>query len=313
MGLFVIVALVMLLVGVFLVGDTGSVFGERYHLVTLMNSAAGLARGAAVQVAGQPVGQVDHVQLIPPEKRPASGEAVAVWLAVDREIQTQVREDSKARIRTQGLLGDKLIDIDPGSPGARVLRDGDTIAAAPELNYQEALDEASAAVRQLTILTKNLADLTDRFLAGEGTAGQLIVNDELYRHLVDLSGSMNDVMSKLSSRESSLGKMLESGELYDRLLSMTSAMDTLATEVTTGQSTLGKLFRSDSLYRSLASVAARADSVFGAIQAGEGAMGQLVTDDALYEELLRMLVDLNSILTDLRTSPQKYIPPIKVF
>jgi hypothetical protein len=49
------------------------------------------------------------------------------------------------------------------------------------------------------------------------------------------------------------------------------------------------------------------------LRSGEGSIGQLIVDEALYEELLRMIVELNSILADLRANPDKYIPPIKVF
>ena len=106
-GVLLIVALALLATGIFFIGNTGNVFGDRYQLVTLMRSAAGLVPGAAVQVAGQPVGQVSRIAFIDPEGRPATGEGVAVWLAVNREVRDQIRTDSRARIRTQGLLGDR--------------------------------------------------------------------------------------------------------------------------------------------------------------------------------------------------------------
>lgn len=312
-GLLILVALSILAVGIFLVGRTGNVFGDRYRLVTLMGSAAGLVPGAVVQVAGQPVGQVDEVQLIPPEERPASGEAVAVWLAVDRSVRGLIRADSEARVRTQGLLGDRLIDIAPGSAGRPVLQAGDTLRAADALNYQELLDTASGAVISLTELVRDLTELTERAMGGEGSLGQLVVNDTLYHGLVDLSAGLSRVLERVDRGEGFLGRALEDEALYDRLVSVTAGLDSLTSAVAGGEGTLGRLVRSDSLYESLTRMAGRSDSLLGALRAGEGAMGRLLTEDALYEELLRTVVDLNAVLQDLRENPRKYIPPVTVF
>lgn len=312
-GIFILVALSILAAGIFLVGRTGNVFGHRYRLVTLMESAAGLVPGAAVQVAGQPVGQVAEVEFIPPEERPASGEAVAVWLAVDEAVRNLIRTDSEARVRTQGLLGDRLIDITPGSARNPVLSPGDTLPAAGALNYQEILDTASDAVVSLTELVHDLTGLTERTLAGEGTLGQLVVNDTLYRGLVDLSGSLNRVLERVDRGEGFLGRALEDDALYHRLVSATAALDSITSTVAAGEGSLGRLVRSDSLYESLSGMAERSDSLLRALRTGEGTMGRLLTEDALYEELLKTVVDLNAVLQDLRENPRRYIPPVEVF
>ena len=312
-GLVIIFALTILSVGVFLVGQIGNVFGERYRLVTLMSSAVGLVPGAPVQVAGQTAGQVDRIEFISPDQRPSTGEAVAVWLAVNTEVQDQVRDDSRARVRTQGLLGDRLIDIEPGSSAARVLQDGDTLSSASALSYTELLGQASDAVDGLTRLSASLADLTEGLLGGEGTAGQLIVNDQLYRQLVTLGDNLNEVLAPVAEGRGVFGRMLTDEELYDRLVAAVTSLDTITASVAAGEGTLGRLVRSDSLYRTLASSTATVDSLLGSLQEGEGSIGRLLTDDGLYEELLKTLVDLNTLLEDLREDPAKYIPPIRIF
>lgn len=312
-GLFLMVALALLALGVFLVGETGHVFGDRYRIVTLMHSSAGLVRGAPVQVAGQSAGQVDRIEFIEPERRPESGEAVAVWLAVDREVQRLVRSDSRARLRTQGLLGDRLIDIEPGSAAARVLEPGDTLPSLEALDYQEALDQASEAVTTLTVLVRNLTEVTRGVLEGEGTLGRLVTDDVLYARLTSLSGTLDRFLGRATSGEGFLGRMLEDEALYDRLASAVASLDSVTGAVATGEGTLGRLVRSDSLYRVLTDVTVRSDSILRAVQEGRGAFGRLVSEDAAYEELLKTLVELNAILEDVRQDPRRYIPPVKVF
>lgn len=312
-GLVILVSLVILAVGLLFVGRTGSVFGERYRLVTLMESAAGLTPGGAVQLAGQPVGQVERIQLIPVDRRPSEGHAVAIWLSINRSVQDQIRADSRARVRTQGLLGDRLIDIQPGSPSAVVLQPGDTLEASEPLDYQRVLNEAEGAVRNLTDITRDLTGITRGLVEGEGTVGRLLTDPALYERLVDVGGRLDTALAAVNRQDGTLGRLVHQETLYDRLLSSMAAMDTVTGRLAAGQGTLGRLMASDSVYLRLAAAADRADSLLARLESGEGSAGRMLTDDRFYEELLRSVVELNAILADLRANPRKYVPPVEVF
>lgn len=312
-GGLLIAGLALLAAGIFLIGGMGNVFGNRYRLVTLMESGAGLVSGSAVQLAGQNVGQVSRVEWIAPENRPETGEAVAVWLAVNEKVRRQIRSDSRARLRTQGLLGDRLVDIQPGSPDARILGSGDTLAASEPLDYQEILEQASGAVTGLRDLTGRLEELTRRMLAGEGSLGRLVTDETLYRRLSRLSGSLAGVLERAESGDGALGQLLTDRRLYERLVSFTASLDTVTRRVSQGEGTLGRLTTSDSLYRELEGTARRFNRILDRVESGEGTAGKLVTDQALYDELLKTLTDLNAVLEDLKRDPGKYIPPVEVF
>ena len=312
-GVVLIVSLIVLAFGVFFIGQIGNVFGERYKLVTLMESASGLIRGAQVQVAGQNVGQVDRVEFIQPEDRPVSGEAIAVWIDVSVTVQDQIRDDSRARVRTEGLLGDRLIDIEPGSAGKRVLVEGDTIQGAPAISYEELLGQAADAVQSLTILSNDLTETLSKVASGEGSLGQLLVDDGLYGGMLALNQNLNAIIEPISSGQGTFGQLLMDDELYDRLVSTAAGLDSVTHSVVTGEGSLGRLIGSDSLYLALISSANRADSLLSMVEGGEGLLAQLVSDEQLYEELLKTVVDLNAFLADVRENPEKFIPTIKVF
>jgi phospholipid/cholesterol/gamma-HCH transport system substrate-binding protein len=312
-GLLVLVALVVLSTAVFLVGDTGNVFGERYRLITLVRSAAGLVPGAAVQLAGQTVGQVDDIIFIPPDQRPATGEAVAIWLAINTDVRDQIRADSRAQVRTLGLLGDRLIDIRPGNAEARVLQPGDTVASAASLDYDALLAEGAEAVGDLTEVARNLAGLTGGLLEGRGTLGQLVVDEALYERLVALAESLDTLVAAAAAPEGNLMRLLNDDTLYVAVRSAVTSLDTLTRSVVDGEGTLGQLVRSDSLHMALNATVARADSLLAGLVAGEGSFGRLLDDEQLYEELLRTLVELNGMLEDVRRDPSRYVPEISVF
>jgi len=312
-GLLILVALIVLSLGVFMIGDTGHVFGQRYRLVTLVRSASGLVPGAAVQLAGQTVGQVDDIRLIPPDRRQGRRDAVAIWLAINVEVQDQIRADSRAQVRTQGLLGDRLIDIRPGTSEARVLQPGDTLASAASLDYDALLAEGAEAVGDLTDVARNLSALTRGLLDGAGTLGRLVVDEALYDHMVRLVEGLDTLIASAATPRGNLMRMLRDDTLYMAARSAVARFDTLTRSIMEGDGTLGQLVQSDSLYRELTSTVSHADSLLAGLLAGQGSAGRLIEDPELYEELLRTLVELNSILEDVRGDPSRYVPEISVF
>ena len=312
-GVFLIIALALGATAIVLIGRTGNVFGERYQLVTLVRSAAGLVRGAEVQLAGQAVGQVDRVALILPENRPEGGQAVALWLEVNVAVQAQIREDSRAQVRTQGLLGDRLIDIRPGSAEARILQDGDTLQAASSVDFDALIAEGSEAVGDLVEITSNLAELTRGVLEGEGTIGQLVTDAALYDRMVSLAGSMDTLLSAAADSDGPVMRMLEDDSLYLSIRSTLTSLDSLAAGVARGEGSLGRMLTTDTLYSALLGSVARTDSLLASLESGDGAMGRLFTDPALYEELLKAMVDFGALLEAVREDPDRYVPEVSVF
>lgn len=312
-GLLILGALLVGVLALLFVGRTGNVFGKRYELVTLVSSAAGLVPGAAVQLAGQTVGQVERVELIPVEHRPESGEAVALWIAVNREVQSQIRHDSRAQVRTQGLLGDRLVDISPGGVGERVLEPGDTVAAASPVDYDALIAEGAAAVGDLVEVASRLSELTRGILAGEGTLGRLVTDEELYVGLSGVAVSLDTLLAAASDPDSPIMRMLVDDSLYVSLRRTVVALDSTTARVARGEGTVGRLLADDSLYASLLATAGRTDSLLARVEAGEGSLGKMLEDPELYEELLKTVVDLGSLLEAIRDDPNRYVPDVSVF
>jgi phospholipid/cholesterol/gamma-HCH transport system substrate-binding protein len=119
-GVVIALGLLVLAVGIYQVGKLFDVFARRYSLFTLVENSAGLSSGAPVTLAGQRVGQVDEVQFIPVHERVGTAN-IRIRFSVNRNIQEQIREDSRAKLRTMGLLGDKILDLSVGTPRYPVL------------------------------------------------------------------------------------------------------------------------------------------------------------------------------------------------
>jgi len=311
-GGMILLALAILTVAVFKLGEAANLFSKRYKLVVLLPSANGLRVGGSVTVAGQLAGTVSSIDFLPPDADTTRNLRVVV--EVDQTLQQQVREDSRARLRTLGLLGDKVLDISPGTPRYPVLAPDDTIPATQTLDYEQVIAQAAGTVGDLTVLTHDLRSITGEIVRGEGTMGQLITNRTLYDQLSGTLTQMNQVLARMQNPNGTFGRLIDDPTLYNRLTSATTRLDSLLVAMQSPQGTLGKLLYDDTLYTRMVSASSAADSVLHLMTQGNGFAARLLTDQELYDQLNKSLTDLNTILEDVRQHPNKYTKGlVKIF
>src|SRR5919112_956270 len=143
-GAVILAALGILTVAVVKLGQAANLFAERYELVAFVPNANGLRVGGQVAVAGQLAGSVKAIDFLPVDGDTLRN--LKVTVEIDERIREQVRADSKARLKNLGLLGDKYIDISPGTPRFQTLAAGDTLPMGASLDYEAIVGQASGAV-----------------------------------------------------------------------------------------------------------------------------------------------------------------------
>lgn len=311
-GALVLVALAILTVAVFQLGEAANLFEKRYTLVTFLPNANGLREGGSVTVAGQLAGIVKRIDFLPVDAD--TGRNLKVTLEINQELQPQIREDSRARVRTLGLLGDKVIDVSVGTPRFSALPQGDTILSTESLDYEQVLVQASGAVDDLVQLTHDLRQITGGIVRGDGTMGQLLTNRTLYDQLNETMGQLNALLVRLQRPNGTFGRLVDDPTLYNQLTSLTASLDTILVAVNSQQGTLGKLLADDTLHTQLVAVTSGADSLIRQLHGGNGFAAKMLRDEQLYDQLLKAVTDLNAILADVRKDPRKYTKGmIKVF
>ncbi|HWL38607.1 MAG TPA: MlaD family protein [Gemmatimonadaceae bacterium] len=311
-GGVIFVALVILGVAIVRLGDAGNLFAKRFKLVAFVSNTSGLRVGSGVTVAGQMAGSIQEIEFLPPDADTTRN--LRVVIEVDRSLNEQVRLDSRARIKTIGLLGDKAFDITPGTPQHRPLREGDTLTILPSTDYEAVVAQAGDVMTEATALTRDLRRVTGSISRGEGTLGQLVTNRDLYDQLNTTLTRSTALMARLENPRGTIGRLLNDPALYYSLNRTVASADTLLSQMGSGQGSIAKLLRDDSLYMQLSSIVGRADSLVGLMANGQGTMQKLFTDEQMYNQLLKTVTDLNLMLSDMRRDPERYFQGmIKVF
>jgi phospholipid/cholesterol/gamma-HCH transport system substrate-binding protein len=303
-GVLIVIAVIILAFAAVRLGQAGNLFGKRFQLVSFVANASGLRIGGPVSVAGQLAGTIKDIQFLPPDLDTTRN--LKLLLEIDRKLSDQVRADSRAKIKTMGLLGDKVFDISVGTPRYRTLHEGDTLTIAPSIDYEAVVQQASGAISEVVGLTRDLKKVTGGITRGEGTLGQLVTNRQLYDQLNGTLARTSALMSRLENPRGTIGRLLDDPQLYYSLNRTVASADTIIRQITAGNGSVGKLMRDDTLYVHLVSVVSRADSLVGAMASGKGTMQKLFTDQQLYDMLLKTVTELNNVLVDVRRDPQRY-------
>jgi phospholipid/cholesterol/gamma-HCH transport system substrate-binding protein len=196
LGVFIVASLAILVAGIFIIGGKQYLFRSTYQLRAQFDNVVGLDAGGDVRVGGVHSGTVHSIVL--PHK---PGERVTVVMDLDKTTHEIVKQDSVATIETEGLLGNQFLAISFGSARSGEVRDGDLIASLPPLEMAELLQKASGlldgtqqAIQNATQATANLDSISTKIDKGQGTAGALVNDKQLYSNLAATSSSMRDTM-----------------------------------------------------------------------------------------------------------------------
>jgi phospholipid/cholesterol/gamma-HCH transport system substrate-binding protein len=155
-GVFVLLALVAGVGMVYALGARARLFESRYTVHADFTEVGGLNEGATVRLAGVQIGRVSRVNL-PPEP----GGKVRVDLSIGRRFANRVRRDSVARIETQGLLGDKIVELSVGTAGAPPTGDDDVIAARAPADFSTIVTEGAQTMKNVAALAESLKQTAD--------------------------------------------------------------------------------------------------------------------------------------------------------
>jgi phospholipid/cholesterol/gamma-HCH transport system substrate-binding protein len=196
LGAFIVATLAILVAGIFVIGGKQYLFSSTYQLKAQFDNVDGLDAGGDVRVGGVHSGTVHSIVL--PHK---PGEKVTVIMDLAKSTHEIIKQDSMASIETEGLLGNQFLAISFGSAGTVGVRDGDTIGSLPPLEMAQLLnkmsgilDSSQQAIHNATQATANLNSISAKIDGGQGTAGALVNDKQLYSNLEQTTATMNATM-----------------------------------------------------------------------------------------------------------------------
>jgi phospholipid/cholesterol/gamma-HCH transport system substrate-binding protein len=340
-GVIVTVSVALLCALLFLMTSTTgmAVFSKKLFVTTYFSNANGVQPGAPVTLEGVTIGEVTKVLITNDPKRRLT--PVKVDMKLDPKYHTSLHTDSRAALSTVGVLGDTVVNISSETATGPELQTGDELKTVNEPTIQDVVKEGQGTVESVNLILAKLDTIVDTIQKGQGSAGKLINDPQLYNEATATVAELHKLTVDLNSGKGSVGKLLHDDELYDRLNDTSAKLDSIATRLDGGKGSAGKLLTDDKLYENLNSTLAHANSILaeadagkgslgmlvkdpafankltatvdkldlllGNVNSGKGTLGKLATDDAAYANLNKLLNASTDLVTTIRSDPKKYL------
>jgi len=306
-GLVIIAAVAGILVAIMNLNEGMGLLRQQATFRALLDDSHGIKVGAPVRLNGVDTGNVIRIAI------DSSSGKVSLTFTINQDIVPLLRRDAAVLIRPMGLLGDKYLELLPGTPKEPPLQNGSVLTGQAESDITSLADSATATLENVDRSLKDLQAILTGLKEGKGTAGKLVTDPALFDHTTTLlrkaeaiSDKTAQLLARIEKGEGTLGQLVMDRSFYDRAAAAVDELQKVAALLNRPDGSLGRLARDPSLYQRLDSITTKSEVLVERIERGDGTLGKLVTQDQLYQRADKVLTEMENLLADVRKNPTKY-------
>ncbi len=223
LGAFVLGGLFFLVLMLYLIGKNRNLFGNTYELKVKFENIQGLVAGNNVRFSGIQAGTVKNVKII-------NDTVIEATLYIDTKMKNIIRKNAIASIGTDGLVGNKVLNIVPEKQPAPFAEEGDYISSKKGIDTEEMLQTLNKTNNDIAEITAELKLTTSRI--NKSAALWNLLNDESIPKEVrsslanirkatskagTIADNLNSIILKVKNGEGSLGAILNDSTIAKNL------------------------------------------------------------------------------------------------
>jgi phospholipid/cholesterol/gamma-HCH transport system substrate-binding protein len=279
LGIFVVAGILILILGLYFIGENRNLFGKTIRLYASFQNVNGLQTGNNVRYAGIDVGTVKKIEIL-------NDTMIKVSMDIGEKLKGVIRKNSITSIGTDGLMGNTLLNIDPGTSASPLVNDGDELESLHPVNTDAMLRTLQYTNSNIATISANLKFITDNIYKSRGT---------LYAALMD------------STLADHFGRALDNIELVSQnLVKTTNDFSSIASDLKEGKGFMGTLIKdtvmTQQLQQSVAEIKSSSERINTAsadlqstmqkINSGDGTVATMLNDTATANKLKRSIADI---------------------
>jgi phospholipid/cholesterol/gamma-HCH transport system substrate-binding protein len=223
LGVFVLSGLLFLVVMLYMIGRNSNMFGKNYVLKARFSNVQGLVPGNNVRFSGIEAGTVKNISIL-------SDTIIEVSMIIDDEMKKVIRKTALASIGTEGLVGNKVLNIIPSGVEGPLAEDGDILPAGGGTSTDAMLKTLSGTNNDIAQIVADLK-ITVQRINGSKALWALLNDSTIPADLhaavgnvrkasadaQHLAGNLDDIVSAVKAGEGSVGAMLKDTSFADNL------------------------------------------------------------------------------------------------
>jgi len=271
-ALFIISGFLLFTIAIFVIGSKENLFTPTFQLKSEFETVSGLKNGSSVRFNGISVGKVDAIDIQGTNK-------VLVVMRLEKNVQKYIKKDSKATVSSEGLVGNKVIEITSGSVQSPSVDDNELITSIKPVDVQDIIGSLKESSENASNITKDLSEITARINSGEGTIGQLVNNESLYRgidstfrSLAGYSGELSVVFGKITNTVDNVSGDLD--QLTKQVRNITGDIAEVTRKMNSSESIVGTLLTDTIFANNLKAVIRNANMTTKNLESGSFSFAQ---------------------------------------
>lgn len=225
-GLFIIIGIAILIVAVFTLGGQKRTFVKGFTVNTIFDDVNGLVPGNNVWLSGVKIGTVKKITFM-------NDSRVLVSMVLQRSLEPNIRKDSKTKISSDGLIGNKIVVIFGGTASSPQVEDGNYLTAQKALSTEDMLATLQENNKNLLTITSSFGRISHKIDSGNGVIATLLNDESTARKINASLGSLQATMSNFqTASQNSKAVIANLDQFTARLNTKGSLANELSTDTT---------------------------------------------------------------------------------
>ena len=243
LGIFISLGILIFILAIYFIGEKQQLFRSTFRLSGVFKDVAGLQVGNNVRLSGINVGTIDNISII-------SDTSVRVIILVDETTRKFIKKDAVANIGSEGLMGNKVLVISPGTGGKKTIENDDVIETSQPIDVDDIMKSLKTTMDNTAYITGDLAKITTNIESGKGTIGRLMMDKEWRQNfestLINLKEGSNGfkVLMDKSGEVDSILYAMKSTIQYTA--NITADLAVITNSLQSGEGTIGRLLMNTS-------------------------------------------------------------------
>jgi phospholipid/cholesterol/gamma-HCH transport system substrate-binding protein len=172
LGIFTSLGIAVLILGIYFIGERQQLFRSTFRLSGVFKDVAGLQAGSNVRLSGVNVGTVENIVII-------SDTSVKVAILIDESTRKFIKKDAVASIGSDGLMGNKILILNPGTGGKKEIENNDIVETTQPIDMDNIMKSLKTTIDNSSDITSNLSKISSNIQSGKGTIGRLLMDQSL--------------------------------------------------------------------------------------------------------------------------------------
>lgn len=258
LGMFIILGVVLFMVSIYFIGNNKSLFSSTFHLKSHFKNVNGLKEGNNVRFSGINVGTVAGIEFI-------SDSSVVVNIVIKQDVQKYIKTDAIASIGSDGLMGDKVLTISPGTSSNKMVSDNSTIRSFKAIDMEDLMKSLNKSVDNAQIITEQLSEFSTKINKGKGALNKVLTDEDfansLEKTINNLKASSEEFVvftTNMNDKNGTLSKLMTNPKYansiektLDNLEKSSNEFETFSKRLNNDKGILSKLVGNERLATSL--------------------------------------------------------------